>query len=120
MNANLFGCYAEYKFAVMAMEHDLLVSFPLLHTSIFDCIVQSEKGLSRVQIKAINEDKRTRKRINLVDRSGRRYQKNDVDFFAIYSKQRDGFFIIKNDLKIQSFTVGLEKYSIYFNNFALL
>ena len=120
MNANLFGCYAEYKFAVMAMEHDLLVSFPLFHTSVYDCIIESKKGLSKVQIKALNEDNRTRNRINLVDRNQKRYTKKDIDFFAIYSKQRDGFFIIKNDGIIHSFTVGLKKYSIYFNNFALL
>lgn len=120
MNPNVFGCYAEYLFATKAMENGFLVSFPLLHTSIYDCIVDSPNGLFKVQIKAINEHNRTRNRINLVDHKKNGYKKKDVDFFAVYSAERKGFFIFKNDGKIQSFTVGLEKYSKYFNNFAAM
>ena len=118
MNQNVFGCYSEYLFAVKAMENNLLVSFPLLHTSVYDCIVDSPNGLLKIQIKGINESNRTRNRILLMDSNGKHYNKNDVDFFAIYSKNRDGFFIIKNDGKIKSFTIGLIKYSKFFNNFA--
>jgi hypothetical protein len=56
----------------------------------------------------------------LVDHKKNGYKKKDVDFFAVYSAERKGFFIFKNDGKIQSFTVGLEKYSKYFNNFAAM
>jgi len=118
MNPNVFGCYSEYLFAVKAMENNLLVSFPLLNTSVYDCIVDSPNGLLKVQIKGINEKNRKRNRILLKDTSGKYYNKNDVDFFAIYSKERNGFFIIKNDGKIKSFTLGLKKYSKFFNNFA--
>jgi len=120
MSPNVFGCYAEYLFATKAMENGLLVSFPLLHTSIYDCIIDTPNGLFKVQIKAINEQNRTRNRINLVDHKKNGYKKKDVDFFAVYSAERQGFFIFKNDGKIQSFTVGLEKYSKYFNNFAAM
>lgn len=120
MNANVFGCYAEYLFATKAMENGFVVSFPLLHSSHYDCIVDSPNGLLKVQIKAINENNRKRNRIFLSDRSGKKYKKKDVDFFAVYSAERKGFFIFKNDGKIQSFTVGLEKYSKYFNNFAAM
>lgn len=120
MNANQFGCFAEYLFAVEAMKNNLYVSFPLIHTSPYDCIVDSPKGLSKIQIKAINESNRKRKRIQLLDRNKSAYSQIDVDFFAIYSKQRNGFFIIKNEGTIKSFSVGLDKYSNYFNNFALL
>ena len=120
MNPNQFGCFAEYLFAVEAMKNDLLVSFPLLHSSGYDCIVDSPKGLFKVQIKAINEQNRKRNRIRLSDRNQNEYKTTDVDFFAIYSKQRNGFFIIKNDGVLKSFTLGMKKYSNNFNNFAIL
>lgn len=120
MNSNTFGCFVEYLFATKAMENGLLVSFPLLHTSIYDCIVDSPNGLFKIQIKGINEKNRKRNRIQLSDRNKNKYQKTDVDFFAVYSAEREGFFIFKNDGKIQSFTIGLEKYSKFFNNFAEL
>lgn len=120
MNANVFGCYTEYLFAAKAMENGLLVSFPLLHSSPYDCIVDSPNGLFKVQIKGINENNRTRNRIQLVCRNQNKYEKKDVDFFAVYSAERQGFFIFKNDGKIKSFTLGLEKYSKYFNNFAAM
>ncbi len=120
MNPNQCGCCAEYLFAVEAMKNNLLVSFPLLHSSVYDCIVDSPKGLFKVQIKAINEDNRKRNRIRLSDRNQNEYKTTDVDFFAIYSKQRNGFFIIKNDGVLKSFTLGMKKYSNNFNNFAIL
>ena len=120
MNPNVFGCFVEYLFATKAMESGLLVSFPLLHTSTYDCIVDSPNGLFKIQIKGINEDNRTRNRIQFDCRNKSKYEKKDVDFFAVYSAERKGFFIFKNDGKIQSFTIGLEKYSKFFNNFAAL
>ena len=120
MNPNVFGCFVEYLFATKAMESGLLVSFPLLHTSPYDCIVDSPNGLFKVQIKGINENNRTRNRIQLTCKNKNKYEKKDVDFFAVYSAERKGFFIFKNDGKIQSFTIGLEKYSKFFNNFAAL
>ena len=120
MNTSQFGCFAEYLFAVEAMKNNLLVSFPLLHTSVYDCIVDSPNGLSKIQIKAIDESNRKRNRLRLTDRGDNVYKTTDVDFFAIYSKQRNGFFIIKNDGVLKSFTLGMKKYSNNFNNFALL
>jgi len=120
MNPNIFGCFAEYKFATMAMERGFLVSFPLLHSSPYDCIVDTKKGLKKIQIKAVNESNRIKNRVYLVDKSRNFYKKNDVDFFAVYSKEREGFFILENTGKIKSFTLTLEKYSKNFNNFALM
>ena len=120
MNPNVFGCFVEYLFATKAMESGLLVSFPLLHTSTYDCIVDSPNGLFKIQIKGINENNRTRNRIQLTCKNQNKYKKKDVDFFAVYSAERKGFFIFKNNGKIQSFTIGLEKYSKFFNNFAAL
>ena len=93
MNANVFGCYTEHLFATKAMENGLLVSFPLLHTSIYDCIVDSPNGLFKVQIKGINEKNRTRNRIFLTDTKVEFHNKNiadifiakDTDIFSLYS-----------------------------------
>ena len=55
MNVNQKGCFAEYKFATAAMECGLNVSMPLLDSSIYDCIVEHEGRLSKVQIKNAND-----------------------------------------------------------------
>lgn len=120
MNVNLFGCFAEYKFATMAMEKGFLVSMPLLHSSAYDCIVETPNGLFKVQVKAVNESNRVRNRVSLCDRGHKMYDKKDVDYFAIYSKEREGFFIFKNECNLKSFNLNLNKYSKFFNNFALM
>lgn len=120
MNSSQFGCFAEYMFAVEAMKYDLLVSFPILHTSAYDCIVESKKGLFKIQIKAVNEDNRIRKRVLLKKSNGDYYNTNEVDYFAIYSKSKNGFFIFKNNGSLMNFEVCSNKNSIYFNNFAIL
>ena len=119
MKSASIGCIAEYKFAVKAMEYGLFVSFPLLHTSPYDCIVESPKGLFKIQIKSV-QNNRVVQRVYLKDCNNKRYTKNDVDFFAIYSQEKNGFFIFKNDGEIKSITLTSEKYSIFFNNFAAL
>jgi hypothetical protein len=45
MDNNLIGCLAEYKFATMAMEREMHVSFPLLDSSPYDCIIETINGL---------------------------------------------------------------------------
>tara|TARA_B100000900_G_scaffold414291_1_gene440550 strand:+ start:2955 stop:3317 length:363 start_codon:yes stop_codon:yes gene_type:complete len=120
MDVNQFGCFAEYMFAVEAMKHDLFVSFPILHTSVYDCIVESNKGLYKIQIKAINENNRTRERVILKKRNGDCYNTNEIDYFAVYSKNKNGFFILKNNGDVKNFELSSIKNSIYFNNFALL
>jgi len=102
------------------MENGLHVSFPLLNTSVYDCIVESEKGLQKIQIKAIDESKRTKNQIMVKNGSNKYYKKKDIDFFAFYSKKFEGFFIVKNEGDLKCFTPSLKKYSKNFNNFALL
>ena len=80
MNTSQFGCFAEYLFAVEAMKNNLLVSFPLLHTSVYDCIVDSPKGLSKIQIKAIDESNRKRNQLRLTDRGENVSKTTVLDF----------------------------------------
>lgn len=119
MTTNIVGCIAEYKFAVFAMERGLQVSFPLLNTSPYDCIVQSKKGLFKIQIKSV---KKTRKnnRVFLRHADGKSYNNSDVDFFAVYFERMNGFFIFKySDVK-KSVKLDSKKYLKNFNNFAIL
>jgi len=119
MDNNQIGCLAEYKFATAAMEQGFFVSFPLLNTSRYDCIVETPKGLFKIQIKSVHNFT-DRSRVFLRDTKKKAYNKKDVDFFAIYYKEKDGFFILKNDGKRKSFELTSPKYLKYFNNFAEL
>jgi hypothetical protein len=119
MDTNQIGCLAEYKFATVAMELGFLVSFPLLNTSRYDCIIETPKGLLKIQVKSVQKS-RDRSRVFIRDTKNNNYKKKDVDFFAIYYQEKDGFFIIKNDGITKSLELTSSKYSKFFNNFAEL
>ena len=119
MDNNQIGCLAEYKFATAAMEQGFFVSFPLLHTSRYDCIIETPKGLFKVQIKSVHNFT-DRSRVFLRDTKLENYKTKDVDFFAIYYREKDGFFILKNDGIKKSIELTSPKYSKFFNNFAQL
>jgi len=119
MDTNIQGCLAEYKFATMCMEFNLRVSFPLLDSSPYDCIVDTKKGLKKVQIKSVAIDGEIVKCD--IRQNYKPYSKNDVDFFAIWIKSHDGFYIVENCGKKRYVCLSKKnKYSKYFNNFALL
>lgn len=120
MDINLIGCLAEYRFAVMAMEHEISVSFPLLDSSPYDCITDSKKGLKKVQIKSVSMEGE-KVRCYTRNSKGESYKVKDVDIFAIWVKSHNGFYIFKNDGKTSSIIVSrTNKNSKKFNNFALL
>ncbi len=119
MNTNQKGCFAEYKFATAAMECGLNVSMPLLDSSRYDCIVEYEGRLSKVQIKNANErnESEFKKGVHVTMlQSGTFYTKDLVDVFAIYVF--DGFFIIPNNEQRAFRFIPGGKYSNFFNNFA--
>lgn len=119
MDNNIVGCLAEYKFAVKAMEIGFCVSFPLLNSSPYDCIIDTPNGLKKIQIKSINTLGK-RQKVLLTSNNKKNYDLKDVDFFAVYSFQKNGFFILKNDGKQKSIELTSPKNSKYFNNFAQL
>lgn len=119
MNTNQKGCFAEYKFATAAMECGLNVSMPLLDSSRYDCIVEHQGRLSKVQIKNANDrnESEEKKGVHVTMlQSGMFYNKDLVDIFAIYIF--DGFFIIPNQEQRAFRFIPGGKYSNFFNNFA--
>jgi hypothetical protein len=120
LNDNLTGCLAEYKFCVAAMSKGFKISMPLLDSSPYDCILESDFKLYKIQIKHVGLN-RFKGRHNSIQVSLRRtndfYTQAEVDYFAIYFEERNGFFIIRN-YQQKSIRINSEgKYKNNFNNF---
>jgi hypothetical protein len=118
VDANQFGCFAEYKFAIQAMEWGFNVSMPMLDASPYDLILEKDGTLFKFQIKSITNtrtNKITRSDVQCVLRSdGKEYPKHLVDYFAIYVERDQGFYVIKN--KGQK-AIRLSTSGIYKENF---
>tara|TARA_R110002167_G_scaffold344434_1_gene553913 strand:+ start:1587 stop:1961 length:375 start_codon:yes stop_codon:yes gene_type:complete len=123
MNANQKGCYAEYHFSATAMKNGFNVSMPLLDSSSYDCIIEKKGSLFKIQIKYLGENRykhRGSTQITLKRTGEPSYDKKYVDYFALWSEEYKGFFIIKN-LGQTSIRVSItNKYKENFNNFALI
>jgi len=124
VNANQFGCFAEYRFAIRAMENGFNVSMPLLDASAYDAIVEKDGVVRKIQIKSITKD-RTNKMDRddvqcVLRRDGKSYPIEMVDYFAIYVERDRGFYIIKNNgqKSIRLSTDGIYKKNL--NNFAII
>ena len=57
MTPNQKGCYAEYLFATTAIEKGFNVSMPLLDASKYDCILEKEGKMFKIQIKFMGKDR---------------------------------------------------------------
>jgi|TARA_R110000851_G_scaffold158169_1_gene301087 hypothetical protein len=120
MDFNLNGCIVEYRFAVKAMEREIEVSFPLLNTSVYDCVTNTDKGFKKIQIKSSSSTNEVA-RCYLYNTKKELYSTKTVDYFAIWINSHNGFYIIKNNGKMHSLTFRKNgKYLKNFNNFALL
>lgn len=122
MDRNQLGCLAEYKFCTKAIENGFNVSMPLLDSSPYDCILERDLKLYKIQVKNISAKRKFNgNNIHLVlRRSTDFYTKAEVDYFAIYFTVLDGFFIIPN-YKQKSIRLSINgKYKNNFNNFALI
>lgn len=120
MDSNLFGCLAEYQFAVNAMLKGFSVCFPLLNSSPYDCIIETKKGFKKIQIKSVQK-KSDKVRCYLMGTRKDIYSVDDVDFFAVYVEHHQGFYIFKNNGDRKS--IVLSKNGVMsknFNNFELL
>lgn len=124
MDVNKMGCLAEYKFCVFAMENGFNVSMPLLDSSRYDCIIEKENKLFKVQVKSYSHKDCDPHNVGLhckIGRNGGIYTKEEVDFFALWVERDGGFYIVPNDKPrkiIRLSTSG--KYQNYFNTFAAL
>mgnify|MGYP003644219220 CR=1 FL=1 len=108
MDNNQIGCLAEYKFATVAMELGFYVSFPLLNTSRYDCIIETSKGLFKIQVKSVQKN-RDRSRVFIRDTKNNNYKKKDVDFFAFVALPiRAVFFAVTHDVTSSVFRIRKE------------
>jgi hypothetical protein len=113
VDANQKGCLAEYRFA-------LEVSMPLLPSSSYDCIVETNGVLYKIQVKSTNSRSKDNKGVHIkIRRQEGDYPLKLVDYFAIWVNEFQGFFIFKNDGKLKVKRLNLSGANkIYFNNFA--
>jgi hypothetical protein len=124
MDRNQKGCFAEYKFATRAMENGFNVSMPLLDSSTYDCILERDNKLYKVQVKYMSANRYTSERQKLPQieiKSGKGYYSpEDVDFFAVWHDEHKGFFILKNNGQRAYRLCLSNKYKENFNNFDLI
>ena len=87
MNVNQKGCFAEYKFATEAIGRGFNVSMPLLDASTYDCILEKDNKLYKVQVKYMSDGRYSQgnQKIPQIEiKNGKGYySKEDVDFFAV-------------------------------------
>jgi hypothetical protein len=123
MTHNQKGCFAEYHFAATAISLGYNVSTPLSSSSYYDCILEKNGKLFKIQVKylGINRLRRGNSMQITLRRTGlSSYEKKYVDFFALWDEGNDGFFIIPN-LGQTCLKININgKYKNNFNNFALI
>ena len=91
MDSNSKGCIAEYKFGIECLKRDIKVSYPLVHTSFYDCVADTGNKMYRIQIKSTTQGfQKHRKTIHIQWKHS--YEKKDVDYFAIWVEKYEGFF----------------------------
>ena len=56
MDSNSKGCIAEYKFGIECIKRDINISYPIMHTSVYDCIADTGDKMYRIQIKSSFQD----------------------------------------------------------------
>lgn len=121
MDNNQRGCLAEYTFATECLKRGYSVSFPLIDSSVYDCIVDTGERLIKVQVKSTNKtpdgDHNT---VHCrIANAKADYTLNNVDYFAVWVEYFAGFFIFKNKGEMKAIRLSkVGKYKDYFNNFA--
>jgi len=125
VNQNHLGCYAEYLFVASAIGYGFNVSMPSLDASHYDCILEKNKKLFKIQVKFVGSNRKKSKyhkysRQIVLRRGYLHYEIEDVDFFAIYKQDENGFYIIKNTKQKSLRLRPNGKYKNNFNNFAMI
>lgn len=133
MNTRNKGALAEYRFISTAISLDLKVLVPAVEGYAYDCIIDNNRTLYKIQIKYASKDKRRsnvfstmlQRRIKSTNPTYRKYKANEVDFYAIYIWYIDTFYIIPfEEVTISSLSLDPKndnnKYNQYKNNWELL
>jgi hypothetical protein len=119
MDINQKGCFAEYKFATMAIENGFNVSMPLLDASAYDCILEKNNKFFKLQVKYFTgAGNHTTIRHGNKSRGG--YSLEEVDYFAVWNESCKGFFILKNTGQLGYALSKEGKYKENFNNFNII
>lgn len=121
MDTNALGTWAEYHFATESIKRGFKISFPLMDSSPYDCVLDDSGCLYKIQVKSSNkvpvDDKKNSVLIPL-NNSKNIYTKKSVDYFAVYSSYYGGFFVFPNKGNMQSIRLSLiGRNRIFFNNF---
>lgn len=122
MDNNQRGTYAEYLFATECIKQGYNVSFPLMDSSVYDCIVDTGTKLFKVQIKSTTKTPdKNRENVQVgLQNSKVFYTLENVDYFAVWVEIFNGFFIFKNTGNMHTIRLSLNgKHKKFFNNFAL-
>jgi len=124
------GDIAEIAFMLRAKQNGLTVLQPYSAITPYDLIIDNGKKLIKIQVKSTNTN--VKKNPNgykaIIGRgksSKTKYQKKDVDFFAIYIVRTNSFYIIPfNAVKTVTLNLyidkGNHKFSKYLENWNLL
>ena len=115
------GEYSESLFATICIERGYIISKPFSHETRYDLIVDVNNALHRVQVKSTDHLRKNDNQSHV----GVDYTKEEVDWFAIYMKTFDCWYVLPTEVieKISQFSVKKgkkSKYDIFKNNFGFL
>lgn len=122
-DSNYIGCYGELLFFAECVKRGYTVSKPVLDSSPYDCVVDNNTDLFKIQIKSSGKQPREDDpNIQIPLQNNKKiYTPNLVDYFAIYSTYYNGFFIFKNSGDMQAVRVSLSgKWKDNFNNYKFI
>ena len=120
-DSNFTGCYAEQLFSAECIKRNIPILFPVLDSSIYDCVIDINNEMLKIQIKSTEKipiDGDPNINVPLENGVKQRYNIFLIDYFAIWSKYYDGFFIFPNTGNMSAVRIsktGLRKHQ--FNNF---
>lgn len=121
-NSNYTGCYAEQYFSAECLKRNIPVCFPVMDSSPYDCIIDKDGELLKIQIKSCTKTPSSESPNNigvpLTNGVKIHYTFENVDYYAIWSEFYDGFFIFPNTGNMQGVRITLTgERKIWFNNY---
>lgn len=100
MNSSSVGDIGELAFAKRCVEWGLNISFPFSSSSRYDCIVDGNNRLWRVQVKTTQKKKKREGthgyRYSITIASGLSklpYNESEIDLLAVYLMDKDKFYL---------------------------
>lgn len=120
VDSNYIGCYGELLFFSECIKRGYNVSRPLLDSSVYDCVVDRDNVLYKVQVKSsIKTPRDDDPNIHVpLQNNKKKYEVDLVDYFAVYSTFYGGFFIFKNLGEMKAIRISLSgKWKDCFNNY---